>query len=199
MATLFPECLTAYPPRESVSGMALPMEVRLRLCGQLQCYTGTGTTVRLGLTRSEFVSRLESLRSAGWLDRLTVATATQFTLYSPPTNLFNSVNLMAERLPGGALHTSAHVQSARVYHSPTVWDYFSMACQLLFLLVSLVQLVLQICSAGEKGMLGYLRDPQSWLQVRENPLPSLIQYIQQYILCKSGFAHCSCLSSLFIV
>uniref|UniRef100_A0A4W5JPQ4 Polycystic kidney disease 1b n=1 Tax=Hucho hucho TaxID=62062 RepID=A0A4W5JPQ4_9TELE len=97
---------------------------------------------------SEFVSRLESLRSAGWLDKLTVAMATQFTLYSPPTNLFNSVNLMAERLPGGALHTSARIQSARVYHSPTAWDYFSMACQLLFLLVSLFQLVLQICSAS---------------------------------------------------
>uniref|UniRef100_A0A674DR28 Polycystin 1 like 1, transient receptor potential channel interacting n=1 Tax=Salmo trutta TaxID=8032 RepID=A0A674DR28_SALTR len=105
---------------------------------------------------SEFVSRLESLRSAGWLDRRTVAMATQFTLYSPSTNLFISVNLMAERLPGGALHTSARVQSARVYHSPTVWDYFSMACQLLFLLVSLVQLVLQICSAGEKGQFALL-------------------------------------------
>nr|XP_046146915.1 polycystic kidney disease 1 like 1 [Oncorhynchus gorbuscha] len=179
MATLFPECLT-----ERVSGMALPMEVGLRLCGQLQCYTGTGTTVRLGLTRSEIVSRLESLRSAGWLDRLTVAMATQFTLYSPHTNLFNSVNLMAERLPGGALHTSARVQSARVYHSPTVWDYFSMACQLLFLLVSLVQLVLQICSAGEKGMLGYLRDPQSWLQasILLVTLVYYIYYIYQSIL-----------------
>ncbi|XP_045066252.1 polycystic kidney disease 1 like 1 [Coregonus clupeaformis] len=176
MATLFPECLTAYPPGERVSGMAFPVGVRSHLCGQLQCYTGTGTTVQLGLTRSESVSRLESLRSAGWLDRLTVAVATQFTLYSPPTNLFNSVTLMAERLPGGALHTSAHVQSARVYHSPTAWDYFSMTCQLLFLLVSLVQLVLQICSAGEKGMLGYLRDPQNWLQV-SILLVTLVYYI----------------------
>uniref|UniRef100_A0A3P8Y0M3 Polycystic kidney disease 1a n=1 Tax=Esox lucius TaxID=8010 RepID=A0A3P8Y0M3_ESOLU len=80
-------------------------------------------------SRSECVSRLEFLRSTGWLGRRTIATATHFTLYSPSSNQLASVTLLAERSLGGALHTSVHVESARLYHTPTAWFYFSMVSQ----------------------------------------------------------------------
>ncbi|XP_019897257.2 polycystic kidney disease 1 like 1 [Esox lucius] len=156
MANLFPECLTVNTPGVSDGH---------NLCSRLRSYTGNKIAVRLSLTRSECVSRLEFLRSTGWLGRRTIATATHFTLYSPSSNQLASVTLLAERSLGGALHTSVHVESARLYHTPTAWFYFSMVSQHLFLLVSLIQLILHICSAREKDMLGYCRDPRSWLQV----------------------------------
>ncbi|KAL1006596.1 hypothetical protein UPYG_G00074250 [Umbra pygmaea] len=179
IANLYPECITVNTPGWRFSNLLVPLTVGSHLCGQLQRYRGDRITVRLNHTRSDCESRLESLRSAGWLERRTVVVATQFTLFNPSSNLFNSLTLLAESLPSGALHTSAHVESARVYHTPSAWHYFSMSCQLLLLVVSLVQLFLQICSASEKGMLGYCTDPQSWLQV-SILLLLLVYYVYQF-------------------
>ncbi|CAK6971265.1 polycystic kidney disease 1 like 1 [Scomber scombrus] len=120
--------------------------------------------VRKQFLGSDAVFRLKLLRSAGWLGRQTVALKVQFTLYSPAPNLFSSVTLLAEQSPTGALLPSAKVQSVRVYHTPAVWDYVVMICQLLFLLLSLLHLCLQVYTAGQQGLMGYCRTPCNWLE-----------------------------------
>lgn len=79
--------------------------------------------------RSDAASKLKHLHLGGWLGGETVALKVQFTLYSPAPNLFTSVALLTEQSPAGVLLPSSKVQSVRVYHTPGVWDYVAMICQ----------------------------------------------------------------------
>lgn len=79
--------------------------------------------------RSDAASKLRFLQSKGWLGGQTVALKVQFTLFSPAPNLFSSVTLLTEQRYGGVLVPSAKVQSVKVYHNPSVWDYAIMICQ----------------------------------------------------------------------
>ncbi|XP_059183422.1 polycystin-1-like protein 1 [Centropristis striata] len=136
-----------------------------RSCGHLDCYLGPNTTVRLGHTKSDATSKLKLLHSGGWLCRQTVAIKIRFTLFSPAANLFTSVTMVTEQSPTGILLPSANVQSVMVYHTPAVWDYVVMVCQLLFLLLSLWQLWHQVYTVGQQGLTGYWRTPCNWVEV----------------------------------
>ncbi|XP_070784659.1 polycystin-1-like protein 1 [Enoplosus armatus] len=152
---------STYPP----STVAVPMATPPRTCGHLDCYSGPSATVGLGHTKSDAASKLKLLHSDGWLGGQMVAVKVQFTLFSPAPNLFTGVTVLAEQSPTGVLLPSAKVQSVRVYHSPAVWDYVVMVCQLLFLLLSLLQLCDQVYTVGQQGLLGYWRAPCNWQEV----------------------------------
>ncbi|GLD54852.1 polycystic kidney disease 1 like 1-like protein [Lates japonicus] len=117
------------------------------------------------IIRSDAASKLNLLHSSGWLGRQTVALKVQFTLFSPAPNLFTSVTLLTEQSPTNVLLPSSKVLSVRVYHTAAVWDYVVMACQLLFLLLSLLQLCHQMCAMRQQGLMGYWRTPCNWLEV----------------------------------
>ncbi|XP_029955937.1 polycystic kidney disease 1 like 1 [Salarias fasciatus] len=137
-----------------------------RTCGLLGCVSGPGVTDGLGYTKSEAASKLQLLRSRGWLDgQRTVALKVRFTLYSPAPGLFSSVTLLAERSPAGVLLPAAKVQSVRVFHTGSVWDCVVMLCQLVFLFLSLLQLCHQVSAAGQQGLMGYWRTPSNWAEV----------------------------------
>ncbi|XP_050922890.1 LOW QUALITY PROTEIN: polycystic kidney disease 1 like 1 [Lates calcarifer] len=143
----------------------VPTATLPRTCGHLGCYSGLSTTVGLGHTKSDAASKLNLLHSSGWLGRQTVALKVQFTLFSPAPNLFTSVTLLTEQSPTNVLLPSSKVLSVRVYHTAAVWDYVVMACQLLFLLLSLLQLCHQMCAMRQQGLMGYWRKPCNWLEV----------------------------------
>ncbi|KAM4534073.1 polycystin-1-like protein 1 [Odontesthes bonariensis] len=136
-----------------------------RTCDHTGCYSESVTTVDLGHTKPDAVSQLKLLHSLHWLGRETMALKVQCTLYSPAPNLFTSVTLLTEQNPSGALLPSAKVQSVKVYHTPAVWDYFVMVCQLLFLFLSLLQLCHQMYTAAQQGLMGYWRTPCTWVEV----------------------------------
>ncbi|KAM6908104.1 polycystin-1-like protein 1 [Lycodopsis pacificus] len=149
---------------DSFQGQVLvPMQTPPKTCGHLGCYSGPSATVGLGHTESDAASKLKLLRSGGWLCRQTVSV--QFTLLSPAPNLFTSVTMLSEQSPTGALLPSAKVRSVRVYHTPAVWDYVVMVCQLLFLILSLLQLWNQVYAVGQQGLMGYWRKPFNCLEV----------------------------------
>ncbi|XP_037613525.1 polycystic kidney disease 1 like 1 [Sebastes umbrosus] len=141
----------------------VPMATPPRTCGHLGCYLGPSATVGLGHTKTDAASKLKLLHSGGWLARQTMSV--HFTLFSPAPNLFTSVTMLAEQSPTGVLLPSVKVQSVRVYHTSAVWDYVVMVCQLLFLLLSLLQLCNQVHTVGQQGLMGYLRKPCNWLEV----------------------------------
>uniref|UniRef100_A0A3B3C2D0 Polycystin-1-like protein 1 n=1 Tax=Oryzias melastigma TaxID=30732 RepID=A0A3B3C2D0_ORYME len=111
-------------------------------------------TVDLGFTRSEATSNLRLWHLSSWLSEQTVALKVQFTLYSPAPNLFSSVTLLSEKRSTGLFQSSSTVQSVRVYHSPSKLDYTVMLFQLLFLLLSLVNLYYQVFTAAQQGLMG---------------------------------------------
>nr|XP_029136853.1 polycystic kidney disease 1 like 1-like isoform X2 [Labrus bergylta] len=166
--TPMPECLRSFMSGTSTqphSSVFVPTTNPSRTCGQLGCYFGQSVEVGLGHRKSDAASKLKLLSSGGWLGRQTAAVKVQFTLFSPALNLFTGVTMLAEQSPTGVLLPSAKVQSVRVYHTPAVWDYVTMVCQLLFLLLSLLQLWDQVYSVGQEGLFGYSRRPCSWLEV----------------------------------
>ncbi|XP_062235998.1 polycystin-1-like protein 1 [Platichthys flesus] len=143
----------------------VPTATAQKTCGGLGCYSGQSTAIGLGHTKSDATSKLNVLQSAGWLGRRTVALKVQFTFYSPAPNLFTSVTLLTEQSSPRVLVPSSKVQSVRVYHSPAVWDYVVMVCQLIFLLLSLLQLCLQVSTVKQQGLMGYWRRPRNWLEL----------------------------------
>ncbi|XP_053269030.1 polycystic kidney disease 1 like 1 [Pleuronectes platessa] len=143
----------------------VPTATAQQTCGGLGCYSGPSTTIGLGHTKSDATSKLNLLHSGGWLGRRTVALKVQFTLYSPAPNLFTSVTLLTEQSSTRVLVPSSKVQSVRVYHTPAVWDYVVMVCQLIFLLLSLLQLCLQVSTVKQQGLMGYWRRPRNWLEL----------------------------------
>ncbi|KAM8731306.1 polycystin-1-like protein 1 isoform 4-T4 [Acanthopagrus schlegelii] len=161
------------------SSVFIPTAAPPETCGHLGCYLGPGATVGLSRTKSHAASKLKLLHSDGWLGRRTVALKVQFTLFSPAPNLFTSVTLLAEQSPAGILLPSAKVQSVRVYRTPAVWDYAVMVCQLIFLLLSLLQLWDQMYTVGQQGLMGYWRKPCNWLEV--SLLAVILVYYVYYI------------------
>ncbi|XP_061614846.1 polycystin-1-like protein 1 [Phyllopteryx taeniolatus] len=127
-------------------------------CAHLGCNVGPNGAVRLGHARSDATSRRKASHCRG----CTVWKA-QFTLYSPAPDLFTAVTLLAEQSPAGTPSTSATVQSAKVYHTPTVWDYVVSVCQLLFLCLSPLHLCVQVGTAWQKGPMGYRAALSDWL------------------------------------
>ncbi|XP_029978904.1 polycystic kidney disease 1 like 1 [Sphaeramia orbicularis] len=127
--------------------------------------SGSCSAVGLGHTKTSAASNLKLLLSCGWLTTQTVELKVHFTLYSPAPSLFTSVTLITEQSPTGVLLPTANVHSVRIYHIPAVWDYIVMICQLLFLLLSLLQLSRQVITVGQQGMMGYCRTPCNWLEV----------------------------------
>ncbi|KAM6971589.1 polycystin-1-like protein 1 [Tautogolabrus adspersus] len=168
--TLISECLRSFmsgsrTSTQPQSCVFVPTKQTSRTCGQLGCYFGQSVEVGLGHRKSDAASKLKLLSSGEWLSRQTAAVKVQFTLFSPALNLFTGVTMLAEQSPTGVLLPSAKVQSVRVYHTPAVRDYVVMVCQLLFLLLSLLQLWDQVYTVGQDGLFGYSRRPCNWLEV----------------------------------
>ncbi|KAM3593069.1 uncharacterized protein V6R79_005557 [Siganus canaliculatus] len=167
--TLVPDCLQLFLLRSRTSShsqpTASPAQVMSpRTCGRLGCYEPS-TTLSLGHTKSDAAFKLKRLHSDGWLDRHTVAVGVKFTVFSPAPNLFTGVTVLVEQSPTGVLLPSAKVHSVRVYHTPSELDYVVMVCQLLFLLLSLLQLCDQVTAVDQQGMRGYWKTNRNWLEV----------------------------------
>ncbi|KAI1889028.1 hypothetical protein AGOR_G00174840 [Albula goreensis] len=155
-----PECLPAYSLVADIGPAG-----RHRHCGHIACYDGAGNRVSLGRTRSEASVQIQELWSRGWLDRYTRAVMVQFTLYNPPTNLFTTVSLLVEQPTTGGLLPSAFIDSVRLYQTSSPFHYTIMACELLFLLLTLLQLYFQMCAMSQKGLLAYWHDTCNWLEI----------------------------------
>ncbi|XP_061778488.1 polycystin-1-like protein 1 [Nerophis ophidion] len=111
----------------------------------------------LGHTKYDATDRLKALQSNGC-----VALQLRFTFYSPAPDLFTTVTLLAENNP---MRSSAEVHSVKVNNTPSIWDYVSALCQLLFLTLSLLNLCFQVCTAWQQGIKGYCMAACNWLDI----------------------------------
>uniref|UniRef100_A0A3P8VX02 Polycystic kidney disease 1b n=1 Tax=Cynoglossus semilaevis TaxID=244447 RepID=A0A3P8VX02_CYNSE len=134
--------------------------------GDMVCSTTVKSSI---IIRSEAESRLNLLRSGGGLDNQTVALKVHFTLFSPAFNLFTSVTLLTQQGPAGELSVSSKVQSARVHHTPVMWDYMVMVCQVKSVFIYLFVFIGKINSKHsenkQQGLMGYWKTPCNWLEV----------------------------------
>ncbi|KAI4895501.1 hypothetical protein NFI96_029574 [Prochilodus magdalenae] len=137
---------------------------RPHLCGKLGCYEGAGIHANLGNNRSEMSSTLQKLRAATWMNSNTKAMIVQFTLYSPAYSLFTTVTMLEEPPPTGSFQPAIFVHSTQLYYSATALDYWLTAAELFFLLLSLLQLHMQICAMAQRAW-SYWTNLWNWVEV----------------------------------
>ncbi|XP_054980789.1 polycystic kidney disease protein 1-like 1 [Sorex araneus] len=119
----------------------------------------------LGSTRPAIRETLLDLRARKWTDHRTRAVSIYFSLYNPPSQLFSSVSLTAEVLPTGRLTLSALVESFTIFHSNSSLQSYRMPLELLFLVLSLIQLCTELYDMIESGVYSYWQKPRSWLEL----------------------------------
>ncbi|XP_049331857.1 polycystic kidney disease 1 like 1 [Astyanax mexicanus] len=149
---------------------------RPSLCGKFGCYKGEEFHFYVGKNRSEMSNKLQKLKATNWVDANTKAMMVQFTLYSPPYNLFTTVSVLGERTPIAAVQPSVFIHSTRLYGLDTALDYWLMAAELLFLLLTLLQLYVQLCALTQRGWL-YWVNLWNWLEVRAHMMTLLISVL----------------------
>ena len=86
------------------------------------------------------------LNTANWLTSgiSTRAIITEFTLYDPPTQLFSTVNFIAEFPASSGTHTSISIQSTHIQRYRNGWSYCAMFAELLMLPVAMYFIVKSI-------------------------------------------------------
>ncbi|XP_055994409.1 polycystin-1-like protein 1 [Sorex fumeus] len=119
----------------------------------------------LGSTRTATQETLLDLRARKWTDHGTRAVSIYFSLYNPPSQLFSSVSLTAEVLPTGRLTLSALVESFTIFHSNSSLQSYRTLLELLLLVLSLIQLCIELYDMIEKGVYSYWQKPRNWLEL----------------------------------
>ncbi|KAJ8024678.1 Polycystic kidney disease protein 1-like 1 [Holothuria leucospilota] len=132
--------------------------------GMFASYEGDGFVVDLNTTRSSAMEQLTTLRQESWIDEKTRAVLIEFTLYNTPTNMFSSVALLAEMPGSGAVYPFPKIESTLLYRYQTAYDYFIMACEFVFLLLTAVSAKQEVQRAV-KLKSKYLHDVWAWLEI----------------------------------
>ncbi|XP_074659507.1 polycystin-1-like protein 1 [Tubulanus polymorphus] len=110
---------------------------RQTIDGHFGRYDNSGYDVILNASRVETVEQLRYLHDNDWIDRQTRAVVVEFTIYNPSQNLFTSISLTAEMPPTGGIEHYVRIESARLYKYVSKFDNFVLACELLFIAVTL--------------------------------------------------------------
>ncbi|GFR73048.1 LOW QUALITY PROTEIN: polycystic kidney disease protein 1-like 1 [Elysia marginata] len=106
--------------------------------GRSSWYDDSGYVIKLDKSMKTAAHQLEKLEERSWISSDTQAVIVEMALYNAPTNLFSSVTLLMEiDLPLGKIYTSDYVMSTRLFRYITFFDSVILACELLFVVVTL--------------------------------------------------------------
>ncbi|RUS75939.1 hypothetical protein EGW08_016304 [Elysia chlorotica] len=112
--------------------------LRPGLWGRSTWYDDSGYVVKLDTTRESAAKQLQELKNSNWISSETEALFVEMTLYNVPSNLFSSVSLMMEIVsPLGKIFTTEYVMSTRLFRYTSFFDNIILACELLFIMITL--------------------------------------------------------------
>nr|XP_014341844.1 PREDICTED: polycystic kidney disease 2-like 1 protein isoform X2 [Latimeria chalumnae] len=100
--------------------------------GKLATYSGGGFYQDLKLTKEESASILQELKDNLWLDRGTRAVFIDFSVYNANINLFCVIRLLVEFPATGGAFTSWQIRTVKLIRYINNWDYFIIACEIIF-------------------------------------------------------------------
>ncbi|KAK3791119.1 hypothetical protein RRG08_010520 [Elysia crispata] len=122
------------------------------LWGQSTWYDDSGYVVKLDKSREVAASQLQELKKSKWISTDTQAVFVEMTLYNVPTNLFSSVTLLMEvASPLGTIFTTEYVMSTRLFRYVSFFDNIILACELLFVVITLWMMVHEMQGAIKMG------------------------------------------------
>nr|CAB3264909.1 polycystin-2-like [Phallusia mammillata] len=103
--------------------------------GQLDyTYSGGGYYQDLDNTKAKSYPMISSLKANLWLERGTRVVFVDFTVYNANINLFCVVRLVVEFPPTGGAVPSWKFRTVKLIRYVTTYDYFLMACEILYML-----------------------------------------------------------------
>jgi hypothetical protein len=112
--------------------------------GRLATYSGGGFTQLLPQTRKQAEAKIAELKENLWLDRASRVVFIDFTVYNANINLFCVVKLIVEFPATGGAITSAVLRSVKLLRYVSAWDYFVMACELIFCLFIIYYIIEEV-------------------------------------------------------
>ncbi|KAK7500822.1 hypothetical protein BaRGS_00008066 [Batillaria attramentaria] len=152
--------------------------------GQHGSYDGGGFVVPLNYSsKAEAFSALKQLEEDMWVDRRTRAVILEITILNIPTSLFSAVQLLLELPSSGGAFPLPRITSTCLFRYVTAWDNCILACELLFILLALVQTQSELIAIVQQGR-AYFTWPWNYMQVMMC-LASLVYvacYIYRFVL-----------------
>uniref|UniRef100_A0A8C2X4A3 Polycystin 2 like 1, transient receptor potential cation channel n=1 Tax=Cyclopterus lumpus TaxID=8103 RepID=A0A8C2X4A3_CYCLU len=112
--------------------------------GLLTTYSGAGYYQDLSRTKEESAITLEELVDNLWLDRGTRAAFVDFSTYNANINMFCVIRLVVEFPATGGAIPSYQIRTVKLIRYITNWDYFILACEMVFCLFILYYVVEEI-------------------------------------------------------
>jgi len=134
----------------------------LPIKGKYKYYYGGGYIADLGYNLKTAQKVLEKLEKNNWIDSLTAAVLTEFTVFEPASQLFSIVKLLYERLPTGGLNVVSSFETLPIYFRTSGPSNIVDILQPLFMLVVLLLFFLEIVRLFLQK-LAYLRMFWNWL------------------------------------
>ncbi|OCT71797.1 polycystic kidney disease 2-like 1 protein [Xenopus laevis] len=102
--------------------------------GKMTTYSGGGYYIDLELTKPESIRQLQILKNNLWLDRGTRAVFIDFSVYNANINLFCVLRLVVEFPATGGAIPSWQIRTVKLIRYISRWDYFIIACEIVFCL-----------------------------------------------------------------
>ncbi|KAM9804248.1 polycystin-2-like protein 1 [Neosynchiropus ocellatus] len=112
--------------------------------GLLTTYSGAGYYQDLGRTKEESAAMLAALVDNLWLDRGTRAVFIDFSTYNANINMFCVIRLVVEFPATGGAISSYQIRTVKLIRYITHWDYFILACEVIFCIFILYYIVEEI-------------------------------------------------------
>ncbi|XP_061601775.1 polycystin-2-like protein 1 [Cololabis saira] len=112
--------------------------------GLLTTYSGAGYYQDLNRTREESADVLKELMENLWLGRGTRAVFIDFSTYNANINMFCVIRLVVEFPATGGAIPSYQIRTVRLIRYISPWDYFILACEMIFCLFILYYIVEEI-------------------------------------------------------
>ncbi|XP_076822255.1 polycystin-2-like protein 1 isoform X2 [Clavelina lepadiformis] len=112
--------------------------------GYISSYSTNGYYQDLLDTKASSLNLIEILKQNLWLDRGTRAVFVDFTVYNANINLFCVVRLVVEFPATGGAVPSWQFRTVKLIRYVTNYDYFLMACEVLYMLFILYYIVEEI-------------------------------------------------------
>ncbi|CAF0782686.1 unnamed protein product [Didymodactylos carnosus] len=132
--------------------------------GLVSVYDDGGFIQTLDDTQEKSLEILSYLKANLWLTRGTRAVFLDFTIYNANINLFCQIRLIFEFPAVGGMLTSSVFRAVKLIRYVTVFDYFIMACEILFVLFVLYYTIEEIIEISNLKM-AYFKSIWSCLDI----------------------------------
>ena len=107
---------------------------------------------------------LRELRRRLWIDRATRAVVVETTFYNANSNLFSIVRLLVEFASSGGALPSIDIHTTRLYRYVNPFQFFIVACEIVFLIYLVYYTVAEIRS-GYVEAWAHLKELWNWLEI----------------------------------